>query len=77
MRSKSWAETQANPLTLLAGYKQNPDAFARPGPPPAEPLPLKFTCSECGETVHPDASRCSRCRAKLWPNDGHGDPLRG
>jgi hypothetical protein len=57
---------RANPLSLLRYYKRNPEPFARPGPPPAPPLPLKFTCAKCGEKVHPDAVRCSRCRAPLW-----------
>lgn len=49
-------------LSLMPGWLDNPEAFARPGPPEAEPLPLKFTCAACGEEVHPDARQCSRCR---------------
>jgi hypothetical protein len=69
MRSKSWADTEANPLTLLAGYKRNPDAFARPGPPPQPPLPLKFTCKACGREVAPNASRCGWCGEQMWGVD--------
>lgn len=53
-------------LDLTSGYRalapDDPGGFGRPGPPPAEPLPLKFTCAKCGETVHHAATQCSRCR---------------
>ncbi|MEA5366078.1 hypothetical protein VA596_41580 [Amycolatopsis sp., V23-08] len=53
-------------LQLLPDYLAHPEGFARPAPPAAPPLPLKFTCRACGEQVHPDATRCSRCLAKLY-----------
>jgi hypothetical protein len=57
----------ANPLNLLDGWKDNPGAFARPGPAPAPPLPLKFTCNGCGKQVPPEVTKCPHCRELLYP----------
>jgi len=50
-------------LQLLPDYLRNPEAFARPGPPSAPPLPLKFTCRGCGSTVDPENGVCHGCAA--------------
>lgn len=49
-------------LSLTQGWKRNPEAFARPGPPPKPPLPLKFTCRGCGSRVDPETGVCSGCK---------------
>jgi hypothetical protein len=55
------AGERANPTSMLRYYRRGYDGFVRPGPPPAPPLPLKFTCGGCGRTAHPDWVRCPDC----------------